>query len=90
MTEVVFKETFFAAIFSPTYKRNLEFRGNIKSLSSAGSEGSFDILPLHENFLSIVNGPVVIVDEAGKKHEINVEKALVEVSNNIVKVFVDF
>jgi len=84
------KNKFYTAVLPPSYKRHLAYSGYVKSLSSTNSEGNFDILPMHENFASIVHGPIVIVDEAGNKREIAVEKALVEASNNLVKVFVEF
>lgn len=90
MAELRNSDSFFTVVYSPSYKKHLAFSGKVRSLSSANSEGNFDILPLHENFISIVNGPVVIVDENGKRQEVSVEKALVEVSSNIVKVFVDY
>ncbi len=90
MAEAIDKNNFYTVIYSPSYKRHLAYSGKVKSLSAKNSEGNFDILPLHENFVSIIWGPVVIVDEGGKRNEINIEKALVEASNNIVKVFVDF
>lgn len=90
MAEAQSSDNFFTVIYSPSYKKHLAFSGKVRSLSSVNSEGNFDILPLHENFVSIVNGLVIIIDENGKSREINVEKALVEASDNIVKVFVDY
>lgn len=82
--------TFYTAVLPPSYKGHLAFGGYVKSLSSKNSEGNFDILPLHENFVSMILGPVVIIDEAGNRRELAVEKALVEASNNLVKIFVEF
>lgn len=84
------KSKFYTNLTPPSYKKHLAYGGYVKSLSSKNSEGNFDILPMHENFLTIVNGPIVIVDENNKKFELNIENAIIEASNNFVKIFVDF
>ena len=90
MAQELNSNKFYAIVMPPSYKGHLAYRGFVKSLSSVNNEGKFDILPLHENFASIVNGPILIVDEAGNKREIAVDIAFVEASNNLVKVFVEF
>ena len=89
-TEQNKKNAFYAAVMPPSYKRHLAYSGFVKSLSAKNGEGTFDILPLHENFVSMVSGTVRIVDESGKELELSVDKALIEASNNLVKVFVEF
>ena len=84
------RSKFYTSLTPPSYKKHLAFGGYVKSLSSVNSEGKFDILPMHENFITTLKGPIVIIDENNNRHEIKVENALVEASNNLVKVFVDF
>lgn len=79
-----------ALIFPPNYKKQFKFKGKVKSISSFNSEGPFDVLPMHENFVTMINQKVVMVDEAGNKREFALEKALLEASNNIVKIFIEF
>lgn len=81
---------FTAVIFPPNYKKNYAFRGKIRSFSSQNSEGPFDILPEHENFVTVAHDKITMVDLAGKKIEIVIEKAVLEASNNLVKVFIEF
>ena len=81
---------FMAIIFPPNYKKNYAFRGKVKSLSSKNSEGPFDILPEHENFVTVAHEMITMVDTQGKKIEIALEKAVLEASNNLVKVFIEF
>ena len=90
MADKVEKNLLFTAIYIPNYKQQLDFKGYVKSISSINNEGAFDILPMHENFVTVLSGNLVIVDESGKKREIQVERALLEASNNLVKVFVEF
>lgn len=82
--------TLYLSIYSPNYKSDLEFSGYIKSLSSVNAKGPFDILPTHENLATVAEGTIVIVDEADRRVEFNVQKAVIDVSNNLVKVFVEY
>jgi len=82
--------TLYLSIYSPNYKSELAFAGYIKSLSSVNEKGPFDILPLHENLATVATGTIVIVDEGDKRVEFNVQKAVIDVSNNLVKVFVEY
>lgn len=86
------EEAFFAAVFLPGYKTGQieSFRGYAKSLSGTNSEGVFDVLPEHENFVTLISGPFTIVDLDGKNHLIRVERAVLEASDNLVKIFVEF
>ena len=84
-----FKNRFYISLAPPNYKKHLAYKGYVKSLSATNSEGKFDILPMHENFLTMLTGPIRIVDESGNTHEIDVDKALIDASNNIVKIFVE-
>ncbi len=81
---------FMAIVFPPNYKREYAYRGKIKSFSSQNTEGKFDILPEHENFVTMAHDKITMVDLAGKKIEFAIEKAVLEASNNLVKVFIEF
>lgn len=83
-------DALYTVIYPPVYKANYAFRGYIKSLSSINSEGVFDVLPQHENFVSVIQEKITILDNDGKKYEIAIGKALIEASNNNVRVFVEF
>ncbi|HSX19047.1 MAG TPA: hypothetical protein VLE91_02845, partial [Candidatus Saccharimonadales bacterium] len=64
------------------------YQGSARSVSSKNSVGPFDILPRHENFISLVKEKITIFDLAGKKFEFPIENGLLEVSEDIVRVFV--
>ncbi len=81
---------FMAIVFPPNYKREYAFRGKIKSFSSQNTEGKFDILPEHENFVTMAHDKITMVDLSGKTIEFTIEKAVLEASNNLVKVFIEF
>lgn len=64
------------------------FDGKARSVSGFNRVGPFDILPEHENFISLIENKVVVQDISGKKHEFACNNGLLEVSHNLVRVFV--
>lgn len=64
------------------------YEGRARSISSVNSVGPFDILPQHENFVSLISKKVTIFDAAGKKYEYAILHGLLEVSGDIVRVFI--
>ena len=89
-TEQIRTDALYAMIFPPNNKENYAFRGYVKSISSTNSEGIFDILPEHENFVTLISEKITLVGVDGKKMEFELGKAVVEASNNLVKVFIEF
>lgn len=63
------------------------FDGRAFAVSSVNKVGPFDVLPQHENFITLLKGKVVIRQLDGKKVEIPCENGLLEVSGNKVSVF---
>ena len=64
------------------------YEGEAKSVSSVNSVGPFDILPRHENFISLIFKKISIVDSSSQKHELVIDKGLLEVSQDRVRIFV--
>lgn len=60
------------------------FEGEVRSLSLPGSEGDMTILPHHVPLITALRAGVVTVRTAEENLEFQVEKGLVEVSNNEV------
>lgn len=66
----------------------LVFSGNAVAISSRNSVGPFDVLPQHENFISIINGKIIIyLDKKHTKQEIQNETAIMKAKSNTVKIF---
>ncbi len=63
------------------------FLGKAKSVSSKNKVGPFDVLPMHENFISMLYDKVIIVKSTGEREEIDCEHGILEVSENRVRVF---
>ncbi len=80
----------YTEIFSPTYKKQLSFAGYVRSFSAMNDVGPYDILPGHENLVTTAVGGVTIIDEGGKRFDFSLGRAVVEISENVLKVFVDY
>lgn len=64
------------------------FEGKIKAFSSINSDGPFDVLPQHTNFISIIKNKITLYDEYGAERQIKLENGIVEVFEDKVQVFV--
>lgn len=64
------------------------FLGKAKSVSSKNKLGPFDVLPMHENFISMLRDKVTVVDLAGKKTVVACNQGILEVADNKVRVFI--
>jgi F0F1-type ATP synthase epsilon subunit len=67
------------------------WEGEARSLSSKNTQGPFDVLPLHENFITLIKKEPIIVHEAtGKTETYQFDQSVVYVTNNQVKIYADF
>lgn len=66
------------------------FEGEALAVSSKNSVGKFDILPMHANFITIVeNYPLVITKLDSSKLTFQVREAIIYNSDNKVSVYTD-
>jgi len=66
------------------------WEGDAQSVSSENSEGPFDILPMHANFITIVEKkPIVLDKNTVSEQSFKFDKAVLFVRNNTVRVFAD-
>lgn len=61
--------------------------GEVEAVSSYNIKGPFDILPLHANFISLINKNVKVVFKGGAERQLPVEQGVIRVKNNKVEVF---
>jgi len=74
-------------IFSP---REVYFDGEAQSLTASNDTGTFDILPLHHSFITLLNSGTITVGLAdGKQKVLEIEKGLLRLKNNQAVVFLD-
>lgn len=66
------------------------WEGDAVSISSRNTNGDFDILGMHSNFITLIrNDPIKIVDVDGKEKTYVFEQSVLSVNNNNVKIFSD-
>ncbi len=63
------------------------FQDEALSLSSINDKGPFDVLPQHENFISIIKDKVVIQMKTGEKRELPLKKGVLKTLHNKVWIF---
>lgn len=63
------------------------FEGMVHAVSSFNEVGLFDILPLHQNFISIINQKIIIRQDEKTKQEIEIKRGIIKVLKNQVFIF---
>lgn len=63
------------------------FSGSAVSVSSKNSVGPFDVLPQHENFISLLSDKIVIFKDKHQKQEIPNSSAIIKAKQNRVTIF---
>lgn len=70
--------------------REIVFDDKAYAVSSKNSEGSFDILPGHANFISIIeNQPIKITKPDKSTQVFNFERAIIKSTLNEVRIYAD-
>ena len=81
------EEEIFVAIFWSPFIGKLGYRGSAVAISSVNKVGKFDILPAHTNFISLIFDKIIIHLADKTKLEYEFKRGVLEVSENLVKVF---
>jgi F0F1-type ATP synthase epsilon subunit len=70
-----------------SYTRDPDFHGKAYSVTTENNLGPFDILPLHANLISLIQKRIVVKTKDGKEVDYQFRNGVMEVSGNVVKVF---
>ena len=65
------------------------FQEDIKALTSLNNKGVFDILPLHENFISIIKDYIVMYRKNGETKEMKITEGVLEVYQDKISIFLE-
>ena len=57
------------------------------AVTSVNQKGPFDVLPEHENFISIIKDRIIVHKTRKDKQEIKIETGILEATSNNVKIF---
>ncbi len=68
-------------------REGLIFDGRAYAISSTNDVGPFDILPLHANFVSVIQSFLIITLVDGSKKHIQVDKGIIRVRENNADIF---
>lgn len=74
-----------------TRATELLWEGEAKSVTSKNVDGPFDVLPMHANFVTLIRGePIQIQQTDGKEITYSFKYSVMYVQGNIVKIYADF
>lgn len=62
------------------------FQGDVASITSYNKKGLFDVLPIHENFISIIEDVVILRTSEGEE-TFPVTSGVIKVEKNNVQIF---
>ena len=71
-------------------KDRVLYNGNAYAVTAVNDKGIFDILPQHENFISLIKDKVIIRKTQKENQEIKIENGLVRVYKDKVYIYVNF
>lgn len=63
------------------------FDGDVVSVTSVNDTGEFDILALHENFISLVRNKISYVLPKAEMKTMTITRGIMQVASNQVRVF---
>ncbi len=68
-------------------KQNVIFNESVVALTSYNEQGVFDILPMHENFISIIKDKVIIHKKTGENYEIKLTTGVLKAADNKINIY---
>ena len=74
-------------LFWPPSAGKLGYEGPANTVSCENKVGTFDILPKHTNFISLIFKKISIVTLGNRKIDFEFKRGVLEVSEDSVKVF---
>lgn len=79
-------ETFQVKVSTPT---KVLFEGEADSVSSENTQGNFDVLAHHGDFVTLIQQKPIIIRVEGREKQFSFKNAVIHVSNNLLKVYGD-
>jgi len=66
---------------------NIVYDGEAERVSSFNEVGRFDVLPMHANFISMINQELSIFHNKQKIKELKIDQAIMKVKQDVVHIF---
>ncbi|MBI2613494.1 MAG: hypothetical protein HYW62_01885 [Candidatus Levybacteria bacterium] len=71
-------------------KEKVLYSGQAAAITSVNEKGVFDVLPRHENFITLIKEKVIIHPTLRENKEIQIENGIVRIYKDKVYVYVNF
>jgi len=71
-------------------REKILYNGTPFAVTSINEKGIFDILPLHENFISTIKDKVIIHQTPKENQEIQIQNGIVRVYKDKVYIYINF
>lgn len=71
-------------------RETILFQDKVFSVTSYNDKGTFDILPEHESFISLIKNKLIIRKSKNEAEEIKIDNGVVRVYNNNVSFYINF
>ncbi len=68
-------------------REGISFNEKVKAMTSYNDKGIFDILPEHENFISVIKNKIIIHMLDGKDREMKIDTGVLKVYANEIHIF---
>lgn len=69
-------------------KFGVVYNDKVAAVSSKNDKGIFDILPEHENFISLIKEKIIIHKNLNQNQEMKIENGILRVYKNRVNIYV--
>ncbi len=68
-------------------KEGVSFNDKVKAVTSFNEKGVFDVLPQHENFISVIKDKIIIHTKDGIDKEMKIDSGVLKVQENEAHIF---
>lgn len=68
--------------------KDILFEGEADRITSFNEEGTFDVYPMHANFISILSKGLTVYRKKEKIKEIQFDQAIMKIKNDDTRIFV--
>ena len=68
-------------------KEGVSFNDKVRAITSFNEKGIFDVLPQHENFISVIKDKIIIHTKDVKDKEMKIDNGVLKVYENEAHIF---
>ena len=68
-------------------KQGVSFNDKVRAITSFNEKGVLDVLPQHENFISVIKDKIIIHTKDGQDKEMKIDNGVLKVYENEAHIF---